>query len=1467
MASKKKILILTSLFLFIMVLLSSSNTEIDQTERNVQKENNYSDINSITLPKSSDGIRFYRSNPLYLINEPFNNLNNWNTYSDGPEGTATITAGNRVRLEITSGSNHRVGITYNLNIQQFIHGNITFTYTNWVGTGTLFFSVSTNGGTSWTQAGSSITSGSGTFYVNLESLGYSNELLFDVALNFTGDNNDRVDVDDFRLGTYEIIWRETQSDPIEPTTSQPLMIYVCPDPNLSNFNTGNVSLFYKVNDNNVITGTRIQATFQFINNRTITIPESDYGSSDTVYYQIWLSYGSVAPKTYHLSKVVSFTCIDRTAPTIMLQGNNATTYYNDALVRCFVQDNTGGSLKNVTMYIKNGTIGDVSKSNTPIPCNNKTIPIGGGNFEFTILHKYLSARTGEQLEYRIYAIDFNNNEANSGDQVLTITDNVRPNILVNKVYAPSTGIENNKSLTVSYKIIEPRDASGLPTSGSSRPKLYIKVGSTPPTTGNDFQFSTFPSNSYTADGGILNFTIGEGNYTYGDYIYFFVNATDNSLNTNSSFNLGFSTFQKVFANDTFAPLVVNGTSNGDPIGYNTDKTLTFTITEPLGASGIDNNTLKLYYKVNLGAWKNIGKSISKYGGLINFIIDEANYSYGDTVSYQLNVSDLVGNKRSSQVGSFHVEDLYAPLINYYIYNKNNNSASQYYENFNITFSLTEDADGSKLSKTELFVKNNTSPWTKIFKTNTTSISGLTGIVNIEFEINSSLTYARYLFEWKIEVRDNANNLGTFSGSKTISDNRPPSIIYSNNNATITLNTFEYDDYPRIYFIFYEPKQGSGFYTNGNGIRLYYHNGISSGPNDYDGTPISIYEGSMNGFGGNYSFRIPESALSYGNTIFFWVNGSDMQGNLNGTWINRKSFVVVDITVPNILLNGALNNQTNSYDQNKIIRFSPIERTDASGIKNATLYWKNGTAPTIVSFDGFIVFPSAMPHDGGTNILWTLSWFALSFKYGDKIYFIVRVFDQAGYFNISKVNMFNITDNVLPSYQADTANIAEWTWRVNKVLNFTVFDPDYTNSSGVKSITLYYKAGDSSLTISNYHNKTLVSLIEVIPGRKCYKITVYLNKTLFDISPNMYYIIQVIDVKGNSFVSTASSFYMYDEVFKHGTVQGPAQDQWFADGDIHFYFELYFATNLIVKINNIVYQYNSSIAGYDKTITFEEGDYIVGFYFLNNASVMIFTFFVDLTPPGQITDITINVYGYNLAEILWEKPNDVDEFTTYQIYRSTSADFKIGADTLIAEIGVGDKLAYEDKKVESGKTYYYRIVAIDRVGHISTPSDAVEAVIPMDYTIMIVMIVVIAAVAVVSALLVHRRVVAKKREKLFSQVDMSKLEGSVDFEGTPATKKGPQWTEIKTKAEPKPQPIVEEEIQFVETLPAGSSQTYWQDRLGKLLSQATDYELSNDYAKALNIYAFLVRISQRTKNQALTAILEAKRNELFKAINE
>jgi hypothetical protein len=94
---------------------------------------------------------------------------------------------------------------------------------------------------------------------------------------------------------------------------------------------------------------------------------------------------------------------------------------------------------------------------------------------------------------------------------------------------------------------------------------------------------------------------------------------------------------------------------------------------------------------------------------------------------------------------------------------------------------------------------------------------------------------------------------------------------------------------------------------------------------------------------------------------------------------------------------------------------------------------------------------------------------------------------------------------------------------------------------------------------------------------------------------------------------------------------------------------------------------------------------------------------DAFAPAAPAGLTA-VAGVNAIELVWER-NAEPDLAGYRVYRAEGAgEFAVLADAV-------EGLAYSDRQIESGKTYRYRVSAIDRSGNESPHSTVVEVATP------------------------------------------------------------------------------------------------------------------------------------------------------------
>ena len=110
--------------------------------------------------------------------------------------------------------------------------------------------------------------------------------------------------------------------------------------------------------------------------------------------------------------------------------------------------------------------------------------------------------------------------------------------------------------------------------------------------------------------------------------------------------------------------------------------------------------------------------------------------------------------------------------------------------------------------------------------------------------------------------------------------------------------------------------------------------------------------------------------------------------------------------------------------------------------------------------------------------------------------------------------------------------------------------------------------------------------------------------------------------------------------------------------------------------------------------------------LNSNSVTVAP--KDIFPPSAPTSITIAAAPGRLS--LFFPANPEPDIAGYNIYRSTDENLpkdqwaKLNSDLL-------SRTTFQDERVESGRRYYYYLVAVDQAGNVSPPSEVVSETVP------------------------------------------------------------------------------------------------------------------------------------------------------------
>lgn len=136
----------------------------------------------------------------------------------------------------------------------------------------------------------------------------------------------------------------------------------------------------------------------------------------------------------------------------------------------------------------------------------------------------------------------------------------------------------------------------------------------------------------------------------------------------------------------------------------------------------------------------------------------------------------------------------------------------------------------------------------------------------------------------------------------------------------------------------------------------------------------------------------------------------------------------------------------------------------------------------------------------------------------------------------------------------------------------------------------------------------------------------------------------------------------------------------------------------LKTANVSYEFD--ISGYSDGTYYVRG---VAYDKAGNVSTdsLYVEYRIDTTPPAAPSGIRVESADGEIA-IVWDRSDDTS-IRYYNVYRSEE---KEGTYTMIRERL--SSLGYIDRDVQMGKTYYYKVSAVDGAGNESEKSDAVEA---------------------------------------------------------------------------------------------------------------------------------------------------------------
>ncbi|MFC1556078.1 carboxypeptidase regulatory-like domain-containing protein [candidate division KSB1 bacterium] len=108
---------------------------------------------------------------------------------------------------------------------------------------------------------------------------------------------------------------------------------------------------------------------------------------------------------------------------------------------------------------------------------------------------------------------------------------------------------------------------------------------------------------------------------------------------------------------------------------------------------------------------------------------------------------------------------------------------------------------------------------------------------------------------------------------------------------------------------------------------------------------------------------------------------------------------------------------------------------------------------------------------------------------------------------------------------------------------------------------------------------------------------------------------------------------------------------------------------------------------------------IGEFFISGAASMAGI------PPSQPSGVIAEKISDTSIQLTWDA-NTESDFKEYKIYRSTSSNFQVSSQTLLA---TSSSIEYTDNNIQKGRTYFYKITAVDNDDNESQPSDEVSLV--------------------------------------------------------------------------------------------------------------------------------------------------------------
>ncbi len=1075
-------------------------------------------------------------------------------------------------------------------------------------------------------------------------------------------------------------------------------------------------------------------------------------------------------------------------------------------------------------------------------------------------------------------------------------------------------ISPNQDLYIRYNILDQTNASGFDFV-KGNVTLRYKIGSTPPSnnldytgqTRYDWSLNTGLDINGSIGSGSVNFTIYANNYTTGDTIWHWVNASDRAGNKVDTYG----SRQSINVTNIFLPAIGNEANQS----FEHDKYITFTNTSALqdatvllnwaNLTGGRNDTLSPYSHVENNWTFRIPKEFAHFGRL------------NEEVYFWINGTDMSGRKHS-QSYKYYVTDLQAPIAEKiwenYTNNKINYAGNSVYIRVNCTdpdiaLETGWRSTASNLTLAVLYVQNSTdvaeqdANKTSVYDTShpvfsNISINGQYQHVVVGFEINDTYLSARNFNDvyYLIQVWDGLGNVFNITGNFTVQDLIAPTVNLLGIYSQAWQPTVNYDENIIVSFNIAEPSDASGFRGSAwSQTKLFYKINKTltdhpTSPADYDGWRLADYAFPTEN-GGILNFTILEGNYTYNSVVWIWANISDGSDN------NWSMYVAFPLLTNRIILDNKLptciiisNDDDNSYHVVKLTQIVPAEPADASGLLSIRLYWRVNSPVTFPGGYTNFIDVTGFSKTGGVTL--TINIPTTDFVYGRSIHYVFQINDSAGNVFITTDRSFLIIDALAPNYSTNNLN-SLFFWNVNgksKNFTFNVSDPDYLSgrSSGIDRVDFYYKLGSGVWVFNGTQSPGI--------GGGYVTFTIPYNATFAD--RDLYYKILVYD--GNQTLKDSSVWesppwviYVANGLSVEATNPKPLS-QW---GSIYYKNSLGLTISFTFTsgmggpytsfMTSVYYQIGTGAVtgpflseGNTITITLPslpQGTHTVALWHHNSTFIGQLTFKLDVTPPAKVPSLSA-ILGDAGVQLEWSKITDEDT-VSYAVYRGFSPNFDVskGEGILVISGILGNNFVDDDILLDL-TTYYYQVYAIDPAGNLSAEPATTSLLKPFPAWIWIIMAGI--AVGLVAGLVVLKRARADRKlilatmEKADKTPPVTKDEEwnrvvaasrkrqeSVEIRPrvneTSIADDGLNWAPIQTTAAPKPT--------TPKPAPTGRS-PYWKGELEELLAKVFQAEEVGNYAEELRVLDLVQRIAQQMQDQETVTMVKQKIQDVWAMIN-